>query len=162
MDINVKDILLVQEDKKPHFWGDFFKGHYNAYLGHRNSRAITRAQYMVTYMMELAMNDILNEGTEICFKDSQKNPYMIWFVKDFRYVALKYKYKAKFRGHMNRFFVYTYPSFCKRAKLRFIKPTMQFLLYLRLSKLVQKGMDYPDMPDFAVYRKMRQPYADRK
>jgi len=158
-----REIVLGAEEKKPGYWAKLFKGRsFRDSVGGRKWGSVSVATWGVTRLLEFALDDIMHEGTEVGFWGSDREPYMLWFIKDLKYVVKRYKYKAKFRGHMYKFGVYAYPAFRRVAKLRYIGSHMGYFIYQHLSKLVKNGMDYPDMPNIKVFETMKKSYHDRK
>ncbi len=157
-----RDVLSMSDYRKPGFWFDMFKDRSRDgdYKGKKSS-VPDAAEYVVTRALELAWNDMIENGEEWVFMTKKRVPFLIFAIKDFKFVKKFYKYNHKFRGNDNRILVFTYPSLLKRAKIKKIDAWLEYFLYLRLSKQVQNGMDYPAMPDMNVYREMRAPYHDR-
>jgi hypothetical protein len=170
--MTAREILMVPEEKHPRYFLEKIYPYFKEGTTHKERWALSIANYIMEMAFKLAFDEIVNNGQELCLFDKEKRPYFIIFIKDFKNLRLKaimnvvkthrYIYKARYRGHFYFFFCYTYPWFREKIHQKRAENMAQYFLYRRLKELVQKGMDYPEMPNVRVYDLMRAPYIDCK
>jgi len=167
--MNAKDVLELSLEKDPHFWFDKFYKYFDRKKGNKSRDALNISHFIVQLALKYAVDEVFN-GEELCFFDKDKKPYMILCIKDFKNSPLKaimkvvsthkYNYKAKFRGHFYFLYAYVYPWFREKAHIKRLEVYAKYFTYLRLSKLVKRGGEFPQMPHVKVYDGMRAPFFD--
>ena len=68
---------------------------------------------------------------------------MQWNVRDIKYIYKKYKYRAKYRGHMYYPRCWVSLALAKRIKYKRVIMTLKRQWFDQVKELVKAGRDYP-------------------
>lgn len=160
---DVHSILDLYDDEKHTYWKLLLKYHHvspSGADGHSHMEKVL-PWFVVVSMLRLAYQDLLNRE-EIAFFNASGKPYMLWFIKDMRFVFNKiYRYRDKFRGHNYKFYSYIYPYTQRMIKGKFLDMYAGGCAYWDLSLKVQRGYDYDACPNLPVLYKLRKPVKEK-
>jgi len=147
-EISVYDILRDKSTYPIHFvgWKQLYRRYYIGKGPIKTERLETLAKAIITKYMELAVNDILENGVTVGFHVDDE-PYMALSIRDFKNVSHGYRWRSKFRGHYYKAYARLSPELERKMKPALVFPWLRYGAgYTRLSKLVQAGKDYDEVP----------------